>query len=85
MGNSAYPAGNRVYVPSPETTPAPLTIEHVREHGVVLMSDGATGLVRVDQGLVVSFCRVTLNADGTVADFASCTVNKYVAIRKEKT
>jgi hypothetical protein len=80
-----YPAGpNNLYIPSGEAKPPPPTIEYVREHGVVVVGDGETGLAEVKCGLVVSYCRVTLNPDGSIKDFAPCRINKYVRITPEK-
>lgn len=77
-----YPTKNNVYVPSFRHEPRPITIEEVRQHGrIVALSDDetrATVEVTIPGSLVVSYCGVTLNSDGTIEDFIPRPVNKRV-------
>ncbi len=75
-----YPTEDKMYVPGPPIKPELLTIDYVREHGVVVMvsEDGLSGLCQVTKGLVVSFCGVILTPEGKIQDFSPRPINRYV-------
>lgn len=79
------PCTSNAYIPSHEN-PQPLTIEHVREHGVIyaVSDDGKTVGVQVTHGMAMSFVTVTLTDDGKIADFIPWPINKYVQIVPQK-
>lgn len=77
-----WPARNNTYVPFPPADPAGPSIEYVRGHGVVVLSDGDGGLVETRYNGGVYFSRVTLNPDGTVRDFAPGPVDRYARVTR---
>ncbi len=80
-----FPAreGN-TYIPDLTSIPPAPTIEEVRRDGVIVMTDGVTALVQTTKGMAVSFCTVTLNPDGTIADFVPRPINKYIQVKSRK-
>ena len=81
------PGKENLYVAAPSfDMPAAPSIEYVREYGQVcsVSEDGTLATVGVKYGLVVSYCAVTLNPDGTIGDFMPRPINRYVQVEPLK-
>lgn len=79
-----FPNENNTYIPQVALPqPKSHTIEEVREKGVIVYrsEDGKRATVQITDGMIVSFCGVTLAPDGSILDFSRKSVNRYATIR----
>ena len=81
-----WPEPGGTYIPADLAAWEPPSIAEVRERGQIVLTNAerTRATVQITSGLVVFYCAVTLNPDGTIGDFVPRPINRYARITPMK-